>query len=82
MNDKKRRNCDWFRANLADLLSNPLLRRKYAVICEEKVQAIFDTAEAALQYGVRHFSLHDFIIQQIISHAEATNFVYAAVTGE
>ena len=78
--DKQLKNIAYFRTNLTEFLNNELLRNKYLVIVNEKIQNSFDTIELAVNYAITTGLLPgEFIIQQVINEDEVVNFVKAAI---
>lgn len=79
MVDKKQMNIEFFRAQLATLLTNPLLRGKFLVVHDQQVKQSFDTFDSALRYAVSQLPADEFIIQQVVQDNEVINFLRAAL---
>lgn len=79
MVDKKQMNIEFFRAQLATLLANPLLRGKFLVVHDQQVKQSFDTFDSALRYAVSQFPPEEFIVQQVVEDNEVINFLRAAL---
>jgi hypothetical protein len=79
MNEKKQRNIKYFQQHLRELLADPLLKGKFVVISEEKVQSASDTFEGALSQAVARFPAEDFIVQQVVDESGQVNFLHGAL---
>ena len=75
---KQMENYDYFQQLLPDLLSDPLMIGKYAIVHGLSVKGIFDTFETAYREACTKFSA-DFIVQQIIDERKIVNFLSPAV---
>jgi len=78
LTEKQQEDLKFFYNNLAELLSDPLKKYKFALIHENKIEGVFDTFENALGDAVPKFLPGDYIIQQIISETEVSGFLYSA----
>jgi hypothetical protein len=75
---EQEKNYEFFQKILPELLSDPLKANKYAIIHEESVKGLYDTASAA--YRAACTSLFEgFIIQQIIDERKIVNYLSPAV---
>ena len=82
MNDftkKQQMDLEYFKANLPAFLDNNLLKHKYIVIHDQKIQRSFDTIESAVVYAIENFQRGEYIIQQVVNENEVINFVRAAI---
>jgi hypothetical protein len=77
--DKQEINLAFYKSHLEEFLSNNLLKGKYVVISDEKIQGAFDTLEVAISYAVDHFQVGDYILQQIINEDDIVSFLKAAI---
>ncbi|MDR2728444.1 MAG: hypothetical protein LBB56_04870 [Chitinispirillales bacterium] len=77
--EKQKRELIFFKDHLTEFLNDDLLKNKYVIISNEKIQNSFDTLELAVTYAVENFQKGDYIIQQIINEDEVINFVKAAI---
>lgn len=75
----QQKNYDFFAAHLPEYLSNPILRGKFVVICDEKLIAAYDTFESAYESSCSTLPIGDFIIQQVIDNSEIVEFLWSAV---
>jgi len=78
LSEKQQEDLKYFYNELDELLANPLYRHKYALIHDKKVEGVFDTFENAITDAVSKFQPCDYVIQQIISQTEVSNFLYSA----
>lgn len=77
---EKQKNClELFSANLTEWLKDSLLADKYAVICEDGIRAVSDTAGGALDYASGHLETGSYIIQKIYDENEIVEFLYPAL---
>jgi len=77
--EKQEKDIIFFKNSLSDFLTNDLLKHKFVVISNEKLQKSFDTLQSALEYAVENFNKGDYIIQQIIDDKEVINFARAVI---
>ena len=75
---KQKENYDFFQQILPNLLADPLMIEKYAVVHGLSVKGIFDTFETAYREACSKYST-DFIVQQIIEERKIVNFLSPAV---
>lgn len=78
LTEKQQEDLNFFYAQLDDMLANPLQKHKYALIHDKKIEGVFDTFENALTDAVSKFPPREYVIQQIISKAEVSGFLYSA----
>jgi hypothetical protein len=69
---------DFFKSNLPDWLKDDLKKNKYAVICEDRITAIFDNTEAAYDYAVDRLQTGSYIIQRIVDENDVVSFLSPA----
>jgi hypothetical protein len=69
----------YYKEHLSEFLENELMRYKHVIIADEKIQGVFDTIEAAIDYAINNYSAGEYIIQQIIDEKEIINYIRAAV---
>ena len=79
LSETQRKNYDVFSKNLREYLQNPIMKGKYAVFCNEKLQGVYDSFEAAYSAACSEFPIGDFVIQQIIDSSEIVEFLWSAV---
>jgi len=75
---KQRENYEHFQRVLPELLLNPLMIGKYAIICDMAIEGVFDTFEAAYRAACSQFN-NDFIVQQIIDERKIVNYLSPAM---
>ncbi|GBR74044.1 hypothetical protein NO1_1280 [Candidatus Termititenax aidoneus] len=73
------KNFEFFKGQLNEYLQDPLLKHKFVVIHNSKLQGAFDTFENALSDAVFKYPANEFIVQQVISDDETVGFLYSAV---
>ena len=79
LSEAQKRNYKFFEDNLNAYLQDPILRGKYAVLYDEKLQGVYDSFGAAYTAACSGFPTDEFIIQQIINSAEVVEFLWTAV---
>jgi len=75
---KQRENYELFQQKLPELLINPLMIGKYAIICDMEIVGVFDTFETAYREACSKCD-KDFIVQQIIDERKIVNYLSPAV---
>ena len=76
---KQQENYKFFSDHLQEYLSNPLLKGKYAIICDCEIKTTFDSFESAYVAACAQYPIGDFIEQQIIDESETVEFLRSAV---
>jgi len=76
--EKQKQAIDFFNNNLDKWIADPMLKMKYVVIYEDKLQGFYDNFENALSKAVSMFQPGEFIVQQVISEEEVSGFLYSA----
>ena len=79
LNARQQEALAYFRENLGDWLSNPLYKYKYAIVRDDALVGVFDTAGAALTEAVSKSPQIDFVIQQIISEDDVVEYLHPAL---
>ena len=79
LSDNQKQDIFFFNENLSKWAADPLLKRKYVVISDQKIQGFFDTFETALGDAVTKFQPKNFVIQQIITRDEIVNYLSPAL---
>jgi hypothetical protein len=78
--EKQKENLKFFDDQLENFLVDPLLKRKYIIIHNQKIAGFFDTFDAALTKAVQTLPEREFVIQQIIGKNDIINFLFPACT--
>ena len=78
LSERQQEDIKFFYSKLEDMLADPLYRHKFAVVHDKKIEGIFDTFENAITDAVGRFQPYEFVIQQIISDKETSDFLYSA----
>ena len=78
LSDVQQENLQFFYNKLDELLSDPLLKYKFVLIHDKKIEGAFDSFENALTNAVSRFQPYEFVIQQVISNTEVSGFLYSA----
>jgi len=76
--DEQREYYKHFQQLLPELLSNPLITGKYAIVCGMAIEGVFDTFEAAYREACCKYG-NDFIVQQIVDERKIANYLSPAV---
>ena len=71
--EKQKKELIFFKEHIAIFLKDDLLKNKYVIISNEKIQKSFDALESAVNYAIENFQKGDYIIQQIINEDEIIN---------
>lgn len=79
LSEAQKQNYAFFEKNLCSYLDDPILKGKYAVFFNEKLQGAYDSFEAAYNAAYANYPSGDFIIQQIVNAAEVVEFLWTAV---
>ena len=79
LSEKQKEDLRFFHSKLDDLLGDPIYRHKYVLIHNKNIEGFFDTFENALAKAVVKFPPGEYIIQQIISSTEISEFLYPAL---
>ena len=82
LSDVQQEDLQFFYNKLDELLSDPLLKHKFVVIHDKKIEGVFDSFENAITDAVSRFQPYEFVIQQIISSTEISGFLYPAYEPE
>jgi hypothetical protein len=82
MQDEKilKENYSFFVSQKTDLLKDPEKKDKFAVIYEKSIKGYFDSFELAYIWAKESFTDENYLIQQIISDCEITNFIYGSLS--
>ena len=78
LTDNQKEDLEFFYNKLDGLLSDPLYKHKYVLIHSKIIDGFFDTFENALASAASKFQPGEYIIQQVISDTEITEFIYPA----
>lgn len=79
LSSAQQKNYDFFTAHLPEYLSNPILKGKFVVICDETLVAVYDTFESAYENSCSNFPSGEFVIQQVVDSSEIVEFLWSAV---
>ena len=80
MDEAKLKNLEYFKRELPQLLADPLMKDKFVIIHDEKIQSSNDTFQAALRFAVNNFPHSEFVIQHVIDDTKINNFLNPANT--
>ena len=50
---------------LPDMLTNKFLVGKFVIVSNQQVQAVFDTYQMALKYGILNYKVDEFLLQEV-----------------
>ena len=78
LSEQQHEDIKFFYSKLEEMLADPLYRYKFALIHDKKIEGIFDTFENAITDAVARFQPYEFVIQQVISDKETSDFLYSA----
>ena len=78
LTERQQEDLNFFHDKLDEWLANPLYRHKYVLIHNKDIKGFFDTFENAINDAVSKFSPGEYIIQQVISETEISEFLYSA----
>jgi len=78
LTEKQKEDLEFFYSKLPELLEEPHYKHKYVLIHDKTIENTFDTFENALANAATKFQPGEYIIQQIISDTEITEFIYPA----
>jgi len=78
LSEKQKVNSAYFKQNLNQFLSNPMLKNKFIIIHDEKMVGSFDSFENALNDAIQKYPNNEFVIQQVISESDTVSFLFAA----
>lgn len=76
---KQKENYDFFSEHIAEYLKNPIMKNKFAVICNKEIKAVYDSFGSAYDAACAQYPMDEFIVQQIIDESETVEFLRAAV---
>ena len=79
LSSEQQKNYDFFTEHLPEYLNDPILKGKFAVICEESLVGVYDTFESAYENSCSTLPLGDFVIQQVVDSSEIVEFLWSAV---
>ena len=75
LSDKQKACYDYFSANLAEWLKDPLKVNKYVVIFECALKGVYDSVENAANYAYDVYEPGEFIIQEIVDENEILSII-------
>jgi hypothetical protein len=78
LTEKQKENIAFFNENLEKWVADPILKMKFAVISDKKLQGFFDTFDLAINDAVTKFQPYEFVIQQIIKDTDVSGFLFSA----
>ena len=78
LSEKQQEDLKFFYSKLDELLANKLYKYKFALIHDKNIEGFFDTFENAISEAVSRFPPYEFVIQQIISEEDISEFIYPA----
>ena len=82
LSDAQQEDLQFFYNKLDELLKEPLLKHKFLVIHDKKIEGAFDSFENAVTNAASRFQPYEFVIQQVISDTEVSGFLYPAYEPE
>jgi hypothetical protein len=65
-------NYEVFQKALPDMLTNKFLVGKFVIVSNQQVQAVFDTYQMALKYGILNYKVDEFLLQEVSDTAQST----------
>jgi len=77
LSEKQQEALDYFEEHLDEWRNNPLYKYKYGIIREHQLVGIFDGFGNALAEAAAKYELGSYIIQQIISEEDYSNFIFS-----
>ena len=78
LSEKQLENLTYFKENLSQFLVNPMLKNKFVIVYNKKIENSFDTFENAFSDAASKYPRNEFIIQQVISTSDVVNFLFMA----
>lgn len=79
LSEKQNANYQFFASHLAEYIENPLIKGKFGIFCEERLQGTFDSFDAAYSEACTRFPTDEFIIQQIVDSSAVVEFLWSSV---
>ena len=76
--EKQKMDLEYFYNKLPEYLADALYKHKFVLINNKNIDGVFDTFENAITSAASKFQPGEYIIQQIISDTEVTEFIYPA----
>lgn len=78
LTETQQKNYTFFSDHLPKYLEDPIKKNKYGIFCDEALQGLYDSFEAAYIAACAKFAMGDFIIQQIVDPAKIVGFLWTA----
>lgn len=79
LSEKQKANYQFFESQLQEYLKNPLTKGKYGIFCNQELQGLFDSFDAAYSEACTKYPTDEFIIQQIVDSSTVVEFLWSTV---